>query len=214
MVVTFVDESSVATLSVAVPNTQPVADGVDTNKMIVVARGSHGQPLSNIPIVVQMPTESATIANPSQGFTNVLGEFLTNITSTEAGEVSITIAVEDTTIIHPPVVVTFVDESSVTTALNVLVSNPQPVANGVDTSQIIVVTRNNDGIPLSNIPIVVQMPAGSAAIANPSQGFTDISGVFTTNITSTEVGEVSITIAVEDTTIIHPPVVVTFVDSP
>ncbi len=70
------------------------------------------------------------------------------------------------------------------------------LANGQDGININVITRDKNGQTVSGVPIVLQFASGEVAIANPSHGNTDDNGVFNTTITSTEAGEIKVTVSI------------------
>jgi len=98
--------------------------------------------------------------------------------------------------------VTFVATTLNVNTLDVSVVNNNQPANGTDPIKIDVVARDSSGRPVGGAPIIVQMAAGTTAVADPSRKETDDNGFFTTNIVSTQaVKDIGVTIAVEGTSV-------------
>ncbi len=290
--------TAVKDLTVTVVNNNRQATGTETIQIDTVIRDNNGQPVKDVPLIVQLPAGSAAIANPSQGKSDENGYFTTNITSTVAGDVDVTIAVEGSAVDSQSKIVTFLAASAVTPTtielqvlnapqaaddvsaitlvaiprdvnnapiadvevelisdsttaklaktkdktnalgefrttvtnsvaetfnvtpvvvggikgspipvtftligeavidLNVSLVENNKLANGQDGININVITRDNNGQTVSGVPIVLQFASGEVAIANPSHGNTDENGVFNTTITSTEAGEVKVTVSI------------------
>ena len=290
--------TAVKDLTVTVVNNNLQATGAETIQIDTVIRDNNGQPVKDAPLIVQLPAGSAAIANPSQGKSDENGYFTTNITSTVAGDVDVTIAVEGSAVDSQSKVVTFLAASAVTPTtielqvlnapqaaddvsaitlvaiprdannapiagvevelisdsmtaqiaktkdntnalgefrttvtnsvvetfnvtpvvvggikgspipvtftligeevieLNVSLVENNKLANGQDGININVITRDKNGQTVSGVPIVLQFASGEVAIANPSHGNTDDNGVFNTTITSTEAGEIKVTVSI------------------
>ena len=297
---------------VTVANNNQPADGTTAITINVVTRDASGGTVKDVPLIVQMPSGEAAVAVPSRGKTNDDGSFTTEITSTEAGELSVTIAIEGTTITANPVKVKFLAATAVTpttielqvinapkpadgastitlvaiprdaknvpiaevevelisdsataqianpkgptnplgefrttvtntiaetfnvtavvgvvkgsqTAVTflpvgmdvsdlqaIVVNNNQP-ADGTTAIRVQVITRDSNGGTVSKVPLIVRIPSGKVAVAKPSRGETDEDGSFITEITSTEAGEVPVTIAIQGTNITAKPVNVKFI---
>jgi adhesin/invasin len=198
---------------------------IDNNQLIngnpvrleVITRDSNGNAVPNVPIVVQMPAGTAAVATPPQGNTSENGTFSTEISSSIAGDVNVTIAIPGaTTVSAQTKTVTFLPivsgiDKVAELQVTVVESTNNRLANGTDGVRIDVVARDSGGRALPEVPIVVQMPTGTAAVATPASGITEDNGTFFTEITSTIPGDVTVTISVQGTTIAHPPVMVTFI---
>jgi adhesin/invasin len=293
-----------------VDNNQP-ADGTTAIKINVITRNASGGTVKEVPLVVQIPSGEAAVAKPSRGKTDEDGAFTTEITSTEAGELLVTIAIEGSSITAKPVKVKFLAATAVTpTKIDLQVINAPKPADGVSAITLVAIPRDANNVPIaevevelisdsataqiaipkgntnalgefrttvtntiaetfnvtavvgvvkgsrtaitflpvgidvsdlqaivvnnnqpadgttaitvqviakdgnggtvSKVPLVVRIPSGEAAVAKPSRGETDEDGSFTTEITSTEAGEVSVTIAIQGTNITAKPVNVKF----
>jgi len=197
-------------LSPNVFNNGQVANGEDAVRLDVVARNGAGNAVKGVPITVRM--QGVAVADPSQSNTDANGFFTTNITSTLAGDFKVTIAVDGTSIPSQEVIVTFVESIDIPNdiQLSVNVVNDQQPANGQNAIQIDVVARNRSGLAVKDVPIVVLMPQGSVAVANPSEKKTDENGFVSTQITSTAEAVIKVTIGVKGSSIPPKTVTITF----
>lgn len=199
-------------LSLNVFDNGQVANGEDAVRVDVVARNGAGDAVEGVPITVRM--QGVAVADPSQSNTDANGFFSTNITSTLAGDFKVTIAVDGTSIPSQEVIVTFVESGEVAVfndiQLSVNVVNDKQPANGQDAIQIDVVARNQSGQAVKDVPIVVLIPQGSVAVANPSEDKTNANGFFSTQITSTADGNVKVSIGVKGSSIQPKEVTITF----
>ena len=198
-----------------VGETQKPADGQAIISLRTVVLDNQNQPLPGIDVELVSSSSTTKIATAT-GQTNSLGEFRTTVTDTVAEVVNITPTAKDskgTQITGAPVALTFLAIGLEVADLSVTVVNNNQGATGKDedAAEIQVIARDSGGRAVPNVPIVVQMPTGTTAIANPVAANTDDKGVFTTKITSRQAGDVHVTISVKDTEIAHPPVTVTFV---
>ncbi|NJO17076.1 MAG: hypothetical protein HC877_15445 [Thioploca sp.] len=191
---------------------QKPANGQAAINLRAVVLDNQNQPLPGVDVDLVSNSTTAKIATAT-GKTNSLGEFLTTVTNMVAEIVSITPTAKDakgTQITGAPVMLTFIAIGLEVADLVVKPVNNNQDANGQDPVEIQVIARDNGGIAVPNVPIVVQMPTGTTAIAEPVAGNTDEKGLFITKITSRQAGDVHVTISVKDTEIAHPPVTVTF----
>jgi len=198
-------------LSVNIFNNRQIANGEDAVRVDVVARNGAGNAVEGVPITVRM--QGVAVAEPSQKNTDANGFFSTNITSTLAGDFKVTIAVDGTSIPSQEVIVTFITDAGVfnDVQLSVNVVNDEQPANGEDAIQIDVVARNQSGQAVKDVPIVVLIPQGSVAVANPSENNTNENGFFSTQITSTAAGNVRVSIGVKGSSIQPKNVTITFI---
>jgi len=170
--------------------------------------------LTDINIELVSEPEGLTFTPGFTGKTNSLGKYPVTIISEKAGIYKITpLAWKDkeeaSKFIGIPAEIEFKPVGSQVKELTVdVVNDNQPVGTEIEVA---VVARDEGGVGLENIPIVVRIDTQSKASAAPSRSFTDGNGVFRTKISSTTPGTVAITIAVEGTDLTHPPETVTFV---
>ncbi|MDY6991027.1 MAG: Ig-like domain-containing protein [Pseudomonadota bacterium] len=189
--INFIPIGASAFLEVNVINNNPPANGEDAIELRVVAKDTQGNPIANAPISVQVPPGKAAIAQPASGNTDDNGFFTTNITSTQAEEVVVTLAIKDTGV-KEPVTLTFrVEEGSVrpvTVAIEDIRNSPQP-ADGESAITLVVVPRSADGTPIPGIDIdLVSDP--QLAIES---GVTNKLGQYHAQITSERAGNFNIT---------------------
>ncbi len=205
--------SAVADLTVTVVNDKQPATGKDENaiQIDVVARDSGGRPVAGVPIVVQLPTGAVAVAKVSDpAITDSNGYFSTQITSTEAGEVAVTIAIKDTPISRPPVIITFVAQAGITpTVVELLILNaPQP-ADDKSAITLVVIPRDAKGMPVAGVPISLIHDSNTAKFASES-GMTNALGEFRTTVTNTVAETFNITPVAAEGAILGPAVPVTF----
>ncbi|MFK5970370.1 MAG: Ig-like domain-containing protein [Candidatus Marithrix sp.] len=176
-----------------------------TVTLLVVPRDDNNAPVPNIDVTLASNSTSI-IFDPQEGTTNELGEFRTKVTNSVIETVLVTAISKGVQSEILPI--TF--GQNVSTLIVTVVNNNQ-LANGSDAIEIQVVTRNNAGSAVANVPIAVQMPP-SPAVADLSfnDGMTDVNGFFSIKITSSVAGEVSVTVSVKDTAIAAPPKLIKF----
>ncbi|MDM8563330.1 Ig-like domain-containing protein, partial [Candidatus Marithioploca araucensis] len=193
------------TIDFQVINNNQAAEGESAITIVVTFKDSRGNPIPDAE--VKFIDDSPTV-EISGGTTNALGEFRTIVKSTIPAKINVTPVVKD--ILGVQKTITFIPMGTAVKDLTVtVVRNNQP-ATGTAKIQIDTVIRDNNGQPVKDVPLIVQLPAGSAAIANPSQGKSDENGYFTTSLTSTVAGDVEVTIAVEGSAVASQSKVVTF----
>jgi adhesin/invasin len=210
----FVGQSDVITfrkvdsgnIDLQIQNDGQPADGTSPITLIVTFRDAGGQGIANA--AVEFTDDSVNI-DIAGGQTNALGEFRTTVSSSIAETINVTPIVKG--IVGTAKTITFVQLGlPVVDFKPTIVNNNQP-ADGTTGVTVSVVARDNGGRAMSNVPVVVQLPTGSSAIANPAQGNTLEDGTFTTTITSPMAGEVAVTLSVDGTDISSVPVLVNFV---
>jgi adhesin/invasin len=197
-----------------VGDAQKPADGQAAINLRAVVLDNQNQPLPSVDVELVSNSTTAKIATAT-GKTNSLGEFRTTVTDTVAEIVNITPIAKDskgTQVTGAPAALSFLAIGLDVADLSVTVvnNNQGATGNAEDAVEIQVIARDSGGRAVPNVPIVVQMPTGTTAIADPVAANTDDKGVFTTKITSRQAGDVHVTISVKDTEITHPPVTVTF----
>ena len=180
-----------------------------TVTLLVVPRDENNAPIPNIDVSLESNSTNITF-DPQEGTTNGLGEFRTKAINPVIETVAVTAISKGVKSEVLPI--TF--GQSVSTLIVTVVNNRQP-ATGSDAIEIQVITRNNSGSAVANVPIAVQMPP-TPAVADLSfnEGMTDANGFFSIKITSSVAGEVSVTVSVKDTAISAPPKLINFTVSP
>lgn len=205
---------------VEVRNAPQSADEKSEITLKVIPRSPTGEPIPdiNIELVSDPQPEKLVIKDPT-GKSNALGEYQTTVTSGVAGTFNITpVAWKEggEKITGKPTAITFTPIGVQVADLTVTVVGDKKPATGKeeDAIQLDVVVRDSGGRPVAGVPIVVQLPTGTVAVAkSASEGdITNASGLFSTKITSTKAGKVVVTVAIKDTSIVHPPIDITFVE--
>jgi len=196
-------------IDLQVQNDGQPADGNSPITLILTFRDASGKAIPNATVEF---TDDSVNLEIGGGQTNAVGEFRTTVTSTVAQSINVTPVVKG--IVGTPKTITFVEQPS--PGINVVdfkptILNNNQAADGTSSITVRVVARDNGGRAMPNVPVVVQMPTGSSAVANPAQGNTLEDGTFITTITSPMAGEVAVTLSVEGTDISSVPVLVNFI---
>jgi len=196
-------------IDLQVQNDRQAADGNSPITLIVTFRDASGKAVPNATVEL---TDNSVNLDIGGGQTNAVGEFRTTVTSTVAESIEVTPVVKG--IVGTAKTITFVPQEPIGRPVvdfkPTVLNNNQP-ADGTTGITVRVVARDNGGRVMPNVPVFVQMPTGTSAIANPAQGQTLDDGTFTTTITSPMAGEVAVTLSIEDTDISSVPVLVNFV---
>lgn len=213
------DSIKINDIEVQVLHSPQPADGKAEINLTAIPRGvkTSGEtttPLPDTNIEFVSEPEGLKFTPGPTGKTNSLGKYPVTVTSEKAGTFKITPLAwaegdETAKFTDDPVEIVFKSIGSKVVELAVdVVKDNQKVGDAVEMA---VVARDERGVGLAAVPINVQIATGSKAVADPASGLTDNNGYFTTKITSTEAGAVTVTISVEDTDVAHPPVNVHFV---
>jgi len=193
-------------IDLQVQNDGQPADGNSPITLILTFRDASGKAIPNATVEF---TDDSVNLEIGGGQTNAVGEFRTTVTSTVAQSINVTPVVKG--IVGTPKTITFVQLGlPVVDFKPTVLDNNQP-ADGTSSITVRVVARDNGGRAMSNVPVVVQMPTGTSAVASPAHGMTGEDGTFITTITSPMAGEVAVTLSIEDTDISSVPVLVNFV---
>jgi adhesin/invasin len=194
-------------IELQVINAPKPADGVAAITLVAIPRDANNVPIAEVEVELISDSATALIANP-KGTTNALGEFRTTVTNTIAETFNVTAVVG--VVKGSQTAVTFLPVGMDVSDLQVRVVNNNQPADGTTAITVQVIARDASGGTVNKVPLIVRIPSGKVAIAIPSRGETDENGAFTTEITSTEAGEVPVTIAIEGTNITANPVNVKF----
>ncbi|MEK7989788.1 MAG: Ig-like domain-containing protein [Thiotrichaceae bacterium] len=191
---TFITPIQAAKLTLVSTPSSAAADGVSTISVDVIARDRNGVTIAGVPINMILGDDTAR-ANPSTGTTDANGIFTTQITSNQVGTLGITAQVKDINVSENLNLqfTSLIQDTKLT-----LISTPSSaVADGVSTISVDVIARDGNGVTIAGVPINIIL-SDDTARAIPSVGTTDANGVFTTKITSNQVGTLGITAQVED----------------
>lgn len=197
-------------IDLQVLNSPQPADGTSVISLVVVARTAEGKPAKESTVTL-LPDSSTVKINPATGKTNHLGEFRATVTNTVAEKVTVVPVVDDTVGVEK--VLEFTPIGQKVKDLTVTAVNDKQLADGKTAITISVIARDDGGRPVAKAPIVVRLPTSTVAVADPSKGVTNENGYFKTDIISSVAGEVAVTVAVADTNVAHPPVIITFLTS-
>jgi len=205
---------SVDNLTVSVLNDNQAASGdsKDAIKLNVIARDKSGAPVANAPIVLQMAANSSAVATPARGSTDANGLFTTSITSAQAGDVSVVVAVEGTSIVNAPVILHFIASSSVTpTSLDIQVSNSPQTSDGTSKVTLVAIPRDAKGVPVPGVEVQFVSTSTNAVFATGNGiGTTNPLGEFRTTVTDKVAESFNVTAVTTKTSIKSSTVVVSF----
>jgi adhesin/invasin len=200
------------TVSVLNDNQAASGDSKDAIKVNVIARDKSGSPVANAPIVLQMAANSSAVATPARGNTDANGLFTTSITSGQAGDVAVVVAVEGTSIVNPPVTLHFVASSSVTPAsLDIQVSNSPQTSDGTSKVTLVAIPRDAKGVPVPGVEIQFVSTSSNAVFASTDgKGTTNPLGEFRTTVTDKVAESFNVTAVTTKTSIKSVTAVVSF----
>ncbi|MDM8566971.1 Ig-like domain-containing protein [Candidatus Halobeggiatoa sp. HSG11] len=178
--------TGVGSLVVTVFNDNQLANGTDIIEVHVVARDNAGMAVPNVPIAIQLPS-TAAVADTSfnEGKTDASGFFKSNIISTVAGEIAVTISVKGTNIAAPPKLINFrADGGTAATPKDVeLIVSGTAVADGKSEIDLLITPRDNSGNPLAGVTIELLKDSDDVVIAETT-GTTNALGEFRTTVTT------------------------------
>jgi adhesin/invasin len=200
IVLNFVDSISATQLSLVSNPNSAVADGISTITVDVIARDSNGVTVADVPINIILGDFSAR-ATPSTGATDANGVFSTQITSRQVGSLGVTAQIRDMNVSRS-LDLQFTSASSSQDVTKLVISqfsDNEQLANGQDKVTIQVSALNDRGTPVSNVPIELITSADFPVSFSQLRGVTAEDGVFTTEVSSIEVGILSITAQAPDT---------------
>lgn len=219
-VVTFVadapDLSAGGGTALSVGANNAVANGMATNSVKATVVDANGNPVANQSVEFFIYNGAGLIIGSSTVVTGPNGEAEIQLTSTVAGQVSITAELNGTPIVNgSPAVVTFVADVPDVSAgggssLSVVTTNA--VANGTAVNSVKATLRDANGNLVANQAVEFFIIDGNGNIVGTSTVTTDANGEAIIEITSTVAGNVSIGANVNGTAIVNgSPAVVTFV---
>ena len=199
----------------ASPEQQNIAEAGIT--LTVIVRDNKNTPMSGIPVTMTASSSTA-VFDSNINETGSSGAVTFKLTETVPGPVTVFATVESQTgTLTAEKSVTFVTteteiiESRGVNSLDVIVINDKQPANGRNAVQIDVIAKNQDGQPESGVPLIVQMSAGVEANAEPAEATTGEGGFFSTQITSTQAGQINVVIAVAGGTVTPQTTTIEFV---
>jgi hypothetical protein len=187
---------STATTQIAADKTTALANGTDAVTYTVVVKNGSGQPVAGEAVTwgTDLGTPGAT-----GGTTDANGQLQMRLTSTDAGQATVTAKVAGQTLTAP--VVTF--SEILTPAISV--DKTTALANGTDSVIYTVIMRNGSGQPVAGEAVVWGTDLGTPGATG---GTTDANGQLQMRLTSTDAGQATVTAKVAGQTLTAP--VVTF----
>jgi hypothetical protein len=177
-----------------------LANGSATGRVTVVARDEDGDELRDVPIELIASSNSVEIEAVNE-LTNSDGEAVFQVFSSVAETVTFT-AEGLGTLINDEVAIRFVTVDPVES--EILVSDEQVVADGVEESRIRVITRDEDGDELQGARVTLTPLSGSAMIDDDSQ-VTDENGIVDFFVSNQNPQNVDFEVEAEN--IVIPPVI-------
>lgn len=192
---------------IVIPEKQQIANGNSKFSLTVIPRNINDTPLTEVD--VELITNSSNIIIPS-GITNSLGQYQVFISSEIAEVFTVTPVVNGIVMDNAIQILEFTAVGEEVADLTVNVFNDNQPADGASNATLNIIARDSGGKPVEGVPIVIQAVTGEIAIVSPSRGVTDADGFFSSQVTSTQAGEVYLTVAVEGTEIAVSPTVVKF----
>ncbi|WP_297286905.1 Ig-like domain-containing protein [Moraxella sp.] len=197
-------------MTLIVSNNFQAANGRDEITLTVIARDATNAPIANVPVSLMSESDTAFFEALS-GTTEENGRFTTTVTNSiaEAVEVKATAG----GVPAEPVTLTFIDSTvdPRVDKVNVIITNDSQPANGRDEITLTVIVRDDQNVPLSNVPVNL-VSSSDFALFDKISGTTGENGRFSTFITSSvpETFEVTATAGGKKA----EPVKVTFTTAP
>ncbi|EIJ42930.1 Ig-like domain-containing protein [Beggiatoa alba B18LD] len=191
--------SAPATIDVEALNSPQPADGASKITIVVTPRDSTNTPITGTSVEVFVDSLNTTLTSAS-GTTNSLGEFRTTVTSTVAESNIAVVAVAGgvrSDAIGTPITITFTSGTTLPpeqTPDSLVLTVSQPSADTGSNINITVLARKNN-VPLGDVPLVLTATgnvAGSTVFDNFSGKTATNTGAFTTTVTSSQAGTVTI----------------------
>ncbi|WP_353570233.1 Ig-like domain-containing protein [Candidatus Albibeggiatoa sp. nov. BB20] len=196
----FIEPIQATQLTLVSTPSSAIADGISTISVDVIARDSDGVTVANVPINMILGDNTAR-ATPSTGTTDDNGVFTTQITSNQVGTLGITAQVQDINVSENlDLQFTSASNSSDVTKLVISqFSDNEQLANGQDLVTIQVSALDDQGTPVPNVTIELITSADFPVSFSSLRGVTGDDGIFTTEVSSIEIGVVSVTAQAPDT---------------
>ncbi len=201
--ITFVKYETVANISLSASSTLALPNGTDKITLTATVYDSANQKVPNIDVSISANSGTA-VFDKNTNKTDADGVVIFNLTNTTAEDVKITVTAQDKT--------ATLDVKFINVNLTTNVINNNQLANGTDAITVEIIARNDQGNPIPDLLMQVQLPTDSVAKSDPSEGSTQANGSFSTNITSTKPGDVKVTLLVKNTSLSQSKTV-TFVQS-
>ncbi|QXH74834.1 Ig-like domain-containing protein [Pseudomonas atacamensis] len=174
------DASTAAIVSMLVLDSNAVADGTSDINVITYVQDMYGNPVPSHQITFTA-INGASVDAP--GMTNANGFVLASVTSTTAGDITITASLSNGSSMNA--IASFIAGGSDSGSLTVLVDNA--VANGIATNRVQARILDSHNNPVSNQEINFSVVSGAAAVVTATVN-TDGNGLAITDLTSSIAG--------------------------
>ncbi len=197
---TFINPIQATQLALDSSPTSAIADGQTPITVTVTAKDNTGATVAGVPISIILGDETAR-ATPSNGTTDANGMFTTQVTSRKVDNLQVTAQVRDINL-AANTVLQFTSTSSSRDVTKLVISqfsDNEQLANGKDEVTIQISALDDEGTPVANVPIELITSADFPVAFSQLTGVTGADGIFTTTVSSIEVGTVSITAQAPDT---------------
>ncbi len=194
--IAYVPNTTVPTTKLEVVATNAIANGTAVNTVKAIITDADGNVVPNQTVTFQMPTGVASFTTPVTVTTDVNGEAFISMTSTTAGNVTITADVNGTPITNgSPATVTFVADAPNTSSpgTRLVVVTTGAIADGTAKNTVRAEIVDVNGNPVPNATVTFQIASGTATPSGSLTVTTDANGYAVIDLTSTVVGTVTLT---------------------
>lgn len=191
--ITFVADSGTAQLkAIDVLKDGALADGVQSNKLIVSVSDDHDNPLANEVVSLSADNSGSLVGGLSSVTTNAEGQATFEVTNTKAGSSTVTAKINGT--VKNATVNFMVNNSTAQIASGDLsVTKDNAKADGVDSNTLFIKVTDFHGNPVSGQSVVLVANNGSDVI---DMVITGTDGTITVPVTSKVAGESSVVASV------------------
>ncbi|WP_440867932.1 Ig-like domain-containing protein [Symbiopectobacterium purcellii] len=192
--VSFIADSSTAQVSaVSVTTDGAKANGVETDAVQVTVVDANGNPVASAKVGLSADHD-ATVGGAGTATTDTNGQATATLTSTWAGDVTVTATLGDSS---RTATATFVADSSTAKVSAVSVTSDGAKANGVATDAVQVTVVDANGNPVASAEVGLSADH-DATVGGDGTATTDTNGQATATLTSTWAGGVTVTATLGD----------------
>ena len=180
-----------ADVDIQVLDNDQVADGSSPITLLVAVRDANGIPLPGISVQFAFSEGSFAVITSSSTVTDSNGLYSTGITDLVPQTVLVTPIVGG--VAQAAQTIRFISGIEGTpSSVTLIVPERNAVADGSAGIELIVVPRDNSGVPIAGVPVALTNNSSSALFTQPS-GETGTDGTFRTTLSSTVPGPVTVT---------------------
>ncbi|MGK6350933.1 Ig-like domain-containing protein [Parapedobacter sp. DT-150] len=186
-----------------------LADGVDPDELTATVTDANGNPVAGQDVVFGITYPDGTTGTETIP-TGENGQAILSITSTTAGEATVTATIGGTAISGSPATVTFIASPADPGASTLEVTKDGAVADGVDPNEFTATVTDANGNPVAGQDVVFEItyPDGTTGTETIP---TDENGQAVLPVTSTEAGEVTVAATIGGEPLSGSPATATFV---